>query len=235
MARQDALPPLRVAFDMDGTVADMASVLKDHATRLFGPGVAAPAPDASSDEPRASLAQMMDDELRLTSEQQSRLWEAVRQTNDFWTTLPEAEPGIVRKIAATARARGWEVLFITTRPSSAGDTTQRQTQRWLDAHGFAMPAVTIIQRSRGRLADVLELDAVVDDRAANCVDVASDSQARPILVWRGSRDSHPGNLSRLGIRTVTSTARALAMLERMDDARQQSPVVRTIKRVFGRD
>ena len=105
--------------------------------------------------------------------------------------LPEIAPGIVARIARTAEERRWEVIFLTTRPLVGGDTVQRQSQRWLAAHGFAMPSVFVVQRSRGRVAEALELDAVVDDRAENSLDVALDSKARAILVWPGDPKKTP--------------------------------------------
>ena len=235
---------LRVAFDMDGTVADMHAVLRQERERLFGPPAPreTPAPGSGpagnpSDAPAAagSSETPVVDALQLTARQQSQLWERVAAIENFWNTLPELEPGIIARIAETARKRRWEVLFITTRPPSAGDTTQLQTQRWLQAHGFPLPSVFVVQRSRGKLADALQLDAVVDDRPENCLDVAIDSKARPVLVWHGPLDTAPAGLRKMGVRPVTSISAALELLERMDDERKESPVVRTIRRMLRRD
>ena len=235
---------LRVAFDMDGTVADMHAVLRQERERLFGPPApretpapgSGQAPDPSHAAAAAgSTATPVVDGLQLTARQQSQLWERVAAIENFWNTLPELEPGIIARIAETARKRRWEVLFITTRPPSAGDTTQLQTQRWLQAHGFPLPSVFVVQRSRGKLADALQLDAVVDDRPENCLDVAIDSKARPVLVWHGPLETAPAGLRKMGVKPVTSISAALALLERMDDERKASPVVRTIRRMLGRD
>lgn len=229
---------LRVAFDMDGTVADMQTVLDREAARLFGERV----PEAGAgtavgretgETPAASGAAALR-EPRLSAAQQSRLWERVRGIENFWTTLPEMAPGIVARIAETASRRRWEVTFITTRPACDGETTQRQTQRWLETHGFALPSVLVLQRSRGRLADVLQLDAVVDDRPENCVDVASDSQAMPILIWNGEAGSVPAGFTRMGVTPVASIGDALALLERLDDDRGSSRVTRTIRKLLKR-
>ena len=242
---------LRVAFDMDGTVADMRTVLRQEAERLFGPpalrGDQAPGPrpdPARSPGPEATLRDATRsaaggvataiDELPLTPRQQGELWERVAAIENFWNTLPEQEPGIITRIAATASARRWEVLFITTRPPSAGDTTQLQTQRWLQRHGFPLPSVFVVQRSRGKLADALQLDAVVDDRPENCLDVAIDSKAKPVLVWHGPLETAPAGLRKMGVKPVTSISAALALLERMDDERKQSPVMRSIRRMLRR-
>jgi hypothetical protein len=222
----------RVAFDLDGTLADMQSVLHREAEALFGAKAArrvAPVDGSIGDPPLAAAV----DALPLTSRQMQRLWRHVERTEDFWTTLPETEEGIVRRIAETAEARRWDVLFITTRPTTNGDTTQRQSQRWLDLHGFPFPSVYIVQRSRGKLADALQLDAVVDDRVENCMDVAMDSKAAPVLVWPGGDlQPAPSVALSLGVRAVSSPSEALALLERLD--RDRSPgVVGSVRRMLG--
>jgi len=95
------------------------------------------------------------------------------------------------------------VIFLTKRPASAGATAQVQTQRWLEARGFPLPSVYVVQRSRGRIADALGLDFVVDD-AENCLDVVLDSKARAILVWREDEKNLPPAARRLGIGVVKS-------------------------------
>ena len=96
--------------------------------------------------------------------------------------MPELEPGIISRISKTARARRWEVIFLTTRPSSAGDLVQLQSQRWLEANGFQYPSVYVVHRSRGKIADALQLDAFVDDRPENCLDIAVESKAKVLLI-----------------------------------------------------
>jgi hypothetical protein len=229
--------PLRVAFDLDGTIADMQTILREHAQKLFGePKPAAPDPAPAAEgvpsEPDTSKAVA---QLRLTSRQQVRLWQHVKTVENFWAGLPEMEPGIVARIAQTAVARRWEVIFLTTRPLVAGETTQLQTQRWLEAHGFPLPSVFVVQRSRGTIAQALELDAVVDDRAENCLDVAMDSSAKPILIWPGDAETLPPGAKRLGVRIVPSISEALAILVQLDDLKNDKGVVRSIKKLFGKE
>ncbi len=140
------------------------------------------------------------------------MWEAVRNTENFWESLQETEPGIVARLAQLARERRWEVIFITQRPSSGGDTTQLQTQRWLVAHGFDLPSVYVIKGTRGKVAEALSLDIVVDDRPENCLDVKLESRARAILVWNDDLANLPPNARRLGIEPVTSLGACLDLL-----------------------
>jgi uncharacterized HAD superfamily protein len=243
--------PLRVGFDLDGTVADMYSALRREAIALFGEEVlkkAAPTAskpqDATSAKASADAKQKPEDdqtaslaiqELHLTSRQQAQLWDHVKEIENFWTTLPELEPGIISRIAKAATDRRWEVIFLTTRPSTAGELVQLQSQRWLEAHGFHFPSVFVVQRSRGKIADALHLDAFVDDRPENCLDIAVESQAKVILVWHGNLKDVPAGAKRLGVRPVATISEAVAILEHLDDIRNQPGLMRSIKRAFGKE
>jgi hypothetical protein len=229
---------LRVAFDLDGTIADMHVVLRKEAERLFAETELSASIDqpgtvpGTKDEPES--AQVMA-ELHLTARQQTQLWEHVRTIDNFWAGLPEMEPGIVGRIARTAAARRWEVIFLTTRPLVAGDTVQTQSQRWLEAHGFPLPSVFVVKRSRGTIAQALELDAVVDDRPENCLDVAIDSKAKPILIWPGEASDVPAGAKRLGVRVVTSISEGLDVLIKLDDMKNEPAMVRSLKKFFGKE
>ena len=239
--------PLRIGFDLDGTVADMYSALHVEALKLFGEEVLAKsaykeAPPSSDGTAGAVAPNQEDstgalamDELHLTARQQVRLWEHVRKIENFWTTLPELEPGIISRIAKAAAERQWEIIFLTTRPSTAGELTQLQSQRWLNAHGFRFPSVMVVQRSRGKIADALQLDAFVDDRPENCLDIAVESKAKVILVWHGHLKDVPAGAKRLGVRSVTTISEALTLLEQLDDLRKKPGFLRTIKRALGQD
>jgi len=249
--------PLRIGFDLDGTVADMYSALRREAMELFGEDVLRKAAYKKAEPPEAGKAPSFTkategksdtppepenedqtttlamQELHLTSRQQSQLWEHVKQLENFWTSLPELEPGIISRLARTAVERRWEVIFLTTRPSTAGELVQMQSQRWLEAHGFQYPSVFVVQRSRGKIADALHLDAFVDDRPENCLDIAVESKAKVILLWHGNLKDVPAGAKRLGVRPVSTITEALALLEQLDDIRSQPGLMRSIKRAFG--
>jgi uncharacterized HAD superfamily protein len=253
--------PLRVGFDLDGTVADMYSALHREAIQLFGeevlrkaaykngsresgtgsrePGTGSREPGAPNEEATAKsedeTTNLAMQELHLTARQQMQLWDHVKKVENFWSTLPELEPGIIARIAKAAFERRWEVIFLTTRPSTAGELVQMQSQRWLEAHGFQYPSVFVVQRSRGKIADALALDAFVDDRPENCLDIAVESKAKVILVWHGNLRDVPPGAKRMGVRPVSSISEAMALLEQLDDVRNQPGIMRSIKRAFGRD
>jgi len=234
--------PLRVAFDLDGTVADMYGTLHEEALKLFGEEALAkaayknqrPAPVGEDGKPlpEDGTTNLAMDELHLTARQQMQLWDHVKTIENFWTGLAELEPGIIARIARTATERRWEVIFFTTRPSTAGELTQMQSQRWLDAHGFHFPSVYVVHRSRGKIADALQLDAFVDDRPENCLDIAVESKAKVILVWHGNLNDVPPGAERMGVRPVQTISEALTLLEQLDDARNKPGIVGSIKRAF---
>jgi hypothetical protein len=233
--------PLRIAFDLDGTIADMSASLRKEAGALFR-AVAkvatapneSPAPPEGAEADGAAERPPEADDLRLSARQQMQLWDHVKKIENFWTTLAEVEPGIVKRIATTAIERRWEVIFFTTRPSTAGDTTQLQSQRWLAKYGFRHPSVFVVQPSRGKIADAMQLDAVVDDRPENCLDIVLESKAKSLLVWPRDPADVPAGVTRMGVRVVGSISDAIDLLQRYDDERKQPGVVRSLRKLLGR-
>jgi hypothetical protein len=231
--------PLRIAFDLDGTIADMNAALKKEAAALFRPDAATGQTQPQSGNSDGAAQSGGDssadsDDLRLSARQQMQLWDHVKKIENFWMTLDEVEPGIVKRIATTAAERRWEVIYLTTRPSTAGELTQVQSQRWLAKYGFRFPSVFVVQPNRGKIADAMQLDAVVDDRPENCLDIVLESKAKAILVWPRDPSDVPAGAARMGVRVVPSISEALNLLERYDDERKQPGVVRSIRKLLGR-
>jgi phosphoglycolate phosphatase-like HAD superfamily hydrolase len=224
---------LRVAFDLDGTVADLASEIARLAAELFGHRPAATpgssGPPSTGTTPSPSIGN-----VDLTDRQLAAVWDHVSTIDGFWTTLRESEPGIVARIAAVAAVRRWEVIFITTRPPAGGDTTQRQSQAWLEAQGFRWPSVVVSNGSRGSIVAALGFDALVDDRPENCVDVCVESKARALLVWPSDKGPAPSGAGRLGITVVASAGEAVDVLEGLDDERKTPRLLRSVKKLLRR-
>lgn len=225
---------LRVAIDLDGTVADLSLAMHDIARKKFRklqePEADDPPPDPDGALPmeRPTLG-----DLGLTPPEIDRLWSHVLKIRNFWTTLPEMQDGLVARIQQLADERRWDVLFITTRPTAAGHTTQVQSQDWLVAKGFRHPSVYVVKGSRGLVATALDLDAVIDDRPENCLDVATQSSARALLVWPGPLDALGPGVTRHRVLVKASTTEALDEVVQMD-REKRGGVVRTIKRLFGK-
>ena len=234
--------PLRLGFDLDGVLADLDAALRREAVRLF-PGVdirdsadraAAPGAAEADGADGADPTETAPSSLNLTRRQERQLWDAVRRIDNFWETLDETEPGIIRRLGETARAQRWEVMFLTSRPRTAGDVVQLQSQRWLRSRGFEFPSVFVVSTSRGRIASSLELDVVLDDRPENCLDIAIDSKARAILVWRGDQNAVPASARRLGIGGVASVGACLDLLVKADSPDEEpTSIVDRLKGLLG--
>jgi hypothetical protein len=234
---------LRIAFDLDGVLADMDSALLRQAEVLFGeaasPSPAKAAADGASDGADADPldadagATPPATHLNLTPRQERQLWRHLRRVENFWQSLEEIEQGTVARIAQLADQQRWEVIFLTKRPQTEGATAQVQSQRWLQSMGFSLPSVYVVQGSRGRVATALSLDVVIDDRPENCFDVVVDSQAKAILVWRDRRDALPAATERLGITIVSTVAECLDVLATAGTPRAERSMFKTVKRLFG--
>ena len=230
---------MKLGFDLDGTVADLQGALAREARRLF-PGVEpgdlpqsiAPANDAGRSAAQEGNAPGFSMSA-LSSRQQKELWNAACARVNFWETLDEIEPGALARLSRLARERRWEVIFLTSRPETKGDTAQLQSHRWLAAKGFESPSIFVVHGSRGKIASSLQLDVLVDDRPENCLDIAIDSGARAILVWRGGEDTVPGSARQLGIGSVASIAEALDILETLDAEGDATGIVDRFKQLLG--
>ncbi len=234
----------RVGIDMDGTLADLSSAYHDLEHKLFGDPAAAISDDTGSDDTeieegeqeQAAEAASALDAARRDARKRTLVWKAIRETEDFWLGLQPLEPGVVRRLHEASIAQGWEVFFITQRPSTAGQTVQRQTQQWLAREGFEMPSVLTLAGGRGKVAAALELDVLLDDYRKNCVDVLSepDTRCRPILVLRTPSDFAETVARNLGIGVVRSVAEALALLQTPPDAPRPTAMQRVMERLgFG--
>ncbi|ODS54454.1 MAG: hypothetical protein ABS36_11165 [Acidobacteria bacterium SCN 69-37] len=230
---------MRIAFDLDGVLADLHTPFVRAAIRLF-PDLEAsvvesgdPAGETPGDEADDDDVPPVLPGVNLTSRQSAAVWRHLAGTEDFWEGLDEIEPGAIARLAALADERRWEILFITSRPTSVGRTVQRQTQRWLQDRGFPLPSVYVVHGSRGRIADALAIDVVIDDRADNCLDVVLESRAGALLVWRGALTSVPASTKRLGIAVVPTVARVLEALVEAERAADGGDLLDRLRRLFG--
>jgi len=195
---------LRVAFDIDGVLADFRAAFQQAASEV---GVNARTSDVSPSSDPLSSRDIKD------------IWDHVKRTPNWWTRLQPYEPGQLARLYELARRWKWEVVFMTRRPATAGDPVQFQTQWWIEQHGFFYPAVVTVPGSRGELANALRLDVIVDDQLLNCVDVVGGSTAKALLLLRDAPDTTTQDhaVSR-GIGVVSSLAEALDVLEHLHES-----------------
>lgn len=227
---------------MDGVLADFAAAYQEYQARLFGPAAVATRAGDPEDEgveepvgdpvrnPEGGRSIPHPSELR---RRRDVVWQAIEQTPDFWTTLKPIEAGAVRRIHTLMMQHRWEVFFITQRPSTTGETVQRQTQRWLVTHGFDLPSVLVIPGSRGAAAGALRLDYHVDDSPRNCMDVKAESGARPLLVVDPTDESSVVSARKLGIGTAAGISQCLDILDQASAARTQPTLLDRLAKLVG--
>ena len=243
--------PLRIAFDMDGTLADLRSAYAEAEERVFGADAAAedreqPSPEAREAEQQAESktdAQVAADAerregdrrnaVRFATRHRDRVWRTIESTPNFWTSLKPLEEGTVKRLYELTDELNWEVFFITQRPATAGRTVQWQTHEWLVEHGFRTPSVIPLSGGRGKAASALRLDYLVDDTPQNCVDVLSDSSTRAILLVDHNDPLAETSARRLGIGVAHSVQEALDLLVQATAARANPTLFEKLRKMVG--
>jgi len=234
---------MRLGCDLDGVLADLHGAFVATALDLYpeldrrvieAPEVGASPPHGhrrQTDQP-AAPGPPLEGDFVVSSRQSDEIWGRLASAEHFWETLGEIEDGAIRRLAAIVEERRWEVIFLTSRPQAAGRTVQRQSQRWLERMGFAMPSVFVVHGSRGRIAEALDLDVVIDDRPDNCLDIVLESKAGAVLIWRGTQASVPVSARRLGISVCPNLEKCFETLIEADRQGRDGLVAR-LRRLFG--
>ncbi len=181
---------LRVGFDLDGVVADFPTAFLEAAAKLLGRDAI-----RKPDSPMPDLDAVSAADAKL-------VWKVITDTPNWWLGLPPYEPAQIARLYQLARRFRWELSFLTSRLPTAGDSVQFQSQAWLEAYGFYMPAVVTVPGSRGELGNALRLDIIVDDQFLNCLEIVGASQAKAMLILRKSDASLEQQATERGIGVV---------------------------------
>ena len=200
---------LRVGFDIDGVLADFRSAFRQTAEQLLKRRVI----DAVG--PEQTPATLTPDDVR-------RVWEHIAKTQNWWMEVPAYEPAQIARLYGLMRATGWEIVFMTKRPASAGDSVQFQTQWWIERFGFYLPAVVTVPGSRGDIANGLRLDLVIVDKILNCAEVISAGSTKAVLMLRDPDNAARAHAIDRGIGVVSTLAEAITVLERLDEVIPQT-------------
>jgi hypothetical protein len=194
---------LRVGFDLDGVLADFRSAFSDLARDVLHEEIdAAGGPEAQNRTPGDV----------------ERVWKAIAQSHNWWTTIKPFEPEQIARLYALAREGLWEVVFLTKRPPSSGDTVQFQTQWWLERYGYLLPSVITVPGSRGELANALRLDLIVDDQLINCAEILGASTTKAVLVLRdGEPEALRTHATSRGIGVVSTLEQAVDVVHQIQE------------------
>ena len=195
---------LRVGFDIDGVLADFRTAFRQTAERCLRKAVAE---ETSDDQARSPLTA---DDIR-------RVWEHIARTPNWWMDVPAYEPAQIARLYGLTRRAGWEVVFMTKRPPSAGDSVQFQTQWWIERFGFYLPAVMTVPGSRGEVANGLRLDLIVDDQIINCAEVIGAGATKALLMLRETDQAARTLALNRGVGVVASLSEAVTILERLHE------------------
>jgi hypothetical protein len=240
--------PLRIGFDMDGTLADLSSAYSALEDRLFGADLGEherPAPEAREEEQHveeeegatavAAGAKRKAERRssRSRSQHRDQVWRVIEATPNFWTMLKPIDADAIKRLNEMTRELNWEVFFITQRPATAGATVQWQTHKWLVEHGFEMPNVIPLSGGRGKVAAALHLDYLIDDTPQNCVDVLSDSSTRAILLVDADDPIAESSARRLGIGTAHNISEVLDLLVQATAARSNPSLFEKLRKLVG--
>lgn len=148
---------LKIGIDIDGVLANFVGAFSKLAHERFGKPAKLPYEQVDWDWANAGI----------TEKEISKLWAVIRATENFWQTL---EPYPVDLLLPVSLQH--DVYFITHRVSTAGRSTTEQSARWIQYHyGIKFPQV-IPTRFKGDVADALQLDAFIDDKPSNIIEVA---------------------------------------------------------------
>ncbi len=91
----------------------------------------------------------------------------------------------------------------------------------------------MLHGSRGAAAAALRLDYHVDDRTQNCIDVATDSGAKTILIVSESNHTAIGSARKLGIGIAHRISDALDILDQATLAQTNPSLFQRIAKMVG--
>jgi hypothetical protein len=163
---------MRIGIDVDGVLARYTEAFQRRIISVTG-GDRFPCDDyqPTSWDYAADLG-YSEAEIDLT-------WRTIKEDRCFWASLlPYRDASHALGLLSKRMDAGDDVYFITARP---GADAKRQTEQWLLARfpSLMRPIPTVLISShKGLAAQTLGLDAYVDDRWENCVDVAA-------MHWKG--------------------------------------------------
>lgn len=165
--------PLKLGFDIDGVLANFTTPWQQLLIKRTGKDLFSP--DALVG---GAATWNWDLAAGYTKAETTAAWEWVKANPVWWEMLPPA-PGmsaLLDRWSALKRVYA-HIYFITARYGLPKD----QTQRWLNRY-FPHDANTLLMAgNKGIAAKTLQLDAYIDDRLENAIDVAVEAKGEPVV------------------------------------------------------
>lgn len=157
---------MRIGIDCDDVCCDFQSSYVALLNRIFGKPPLGTAP-----------IDWEGSNLQLNAEETARSWAEVAKVKNFWSTLaplPSFDTETIRLLQTALTLH--DVFFVTNRFETPGASPLKQTKYWLYINAYIQAPNVLIAKDKGPMASVLQLDAFIDDRPKNCIDVLA---ARP--------------------------------------------------------
>ena len=105
-----------------------------------------------------------------TKEQFDAVWANAKNEENFWMTIPVVQ-GLSHRLMVDLND-AHDLYFITDRFDTKGLSATRQTVDWIAYYLVGRPpAGVIVAKKKGPVAAALGLDAFLDDKPENCLDV----------------------------------------------------------------
>ena len=109
---------------------------------------------------------------QVSKEELAAAWVKAADTNNLWAKL-ERLPSFDAETADLLMETHirHDVWFITNRFDTPGISPLKQTKYWLNRETLMKTPNVLIAKEKGPVATLLQLDAFIDDRPKNCLDV----------------------------------------------------------------
>jgi uncharacterized HAD superfamily protein len=151
---------LRLGIDIDGVLSDFTTPYHTICEQLTGKVLPAEVKD------------WFQSNWNLTPEIHKQAWDVISNTKNFYLhNMPFSD---ILNFDMTAFSKKYRLYFITTRVITEGDPIEIQTAKWLSCCGIKYPTV-LVEKQKGEIARALRLDAIIDDRPENLIEVSEKS------------------------------------------------------------
>jgi 5'(3')-deoxyribonucleotidase len=119
----------------------------------------------------------------VTPEEMKNGWIEASKTTNLWLELePLPALDMEAKFLLSKLDLVHDLFFVTNRFITPGLSPTKQTQLWVRENTYLPMPNVMLAKDKGPMASVLELEAFIDDRPKNCLDVlAARPQCRVFL------------------------------------------------------
>lgn len=123
----------------------------------------------------------------LTYEMEEVVWKKIKDTENFYETLPVYAPQedllLLREIVEKGLH---DIFFITSRFPTKGKTVQEQTMAWIERHVGIKPKVFVTPR-KGMLCRELQIEVALDDAPHHIEDLTNHGIRTVVMDWPYNR------------------------------------------------